>query len=271
MRPGKTSYIPLILYFILAGMLPFLDLGGNTRGWHSLAQRLTTPAEEKLFRLRAGGVGALTGIWGKTSKETGKRISELEIRNAFLEAQISQMGAMREENEHMRYLLGAGLPANWKFQPAKVSTAYADSIFVGEVGGGGEATGKIVISTEGKGGNFVGKVEKVVGSQAEVFLPTKDGSKIPVKVRDKDNGDLRASGILVGRGGRMILDQVLTGEVLKLDSLVVTSGDEHMPGELLVGKVSKILPISSGAFQQAEVTQAIDYNKLNVVFVITKF
>ena len=263
----RFIYYLSLSYFIFAGVILWGDSHGRLEKLHILAQKATTPVEERLFRAKTVTLGRFGDK--RTSEEKDKRISELEVRSAQLEGQIAQFGALKEENERMRYLLGAGLPANWKFEPLRATQNYTDRLYTSaELQ---ELQGKTVISTEGKDGIYVGRVEKIIGNQAEIFLPTKDGERMPVKVRDKDIGEARASGILVGRGGRMVLDQVLTGESLKSQDLVVTSGDESRPNGLLIGRVGKILPVSAGAFQQAEVEQAIDYKQLDVVFVITKF
>lgn len=268
-RPAQKSIYLLVFYFVISSLFLFLDSRGSLGGLHIVGQRVTTPLEERLYGGKTEVLGRFGGL-GRLGKEE-KNTQYLEERIAFLEGQIGQMGALREENERMRYLLGAGLSANWRFEPLRVFSIYADLVNVGGIGEIGGMRGKIVIATEGKGGIYVGRVEKVVGQQAEVFLPTKDGEKIPVRVRNRDTGEVRASGILVGRGEDMIIDQVLTGEVLEEGDLVLTAGDERgVPPELLIGYVARILPVT-GAFQQAEMTQAIDYRKLQVIFVVTKF
>ena len=270
MRLGRNSgLIFYTSYFVLAGFLLLLDFRGKLDSLHSFAQRVTTPIKESLFKAKTETLGRF-GLLGRLGKEE-RNTEELQGRIFFLEGRVLEMGVLREENARMRYLLGAGLPANWQFAAFRVVSVYADSLyghtdFV-------DPKDKILINTDQgtKGGIYVGRVEKVLGRQAEVFLPTKDGERIPVRVRDKDSGEAMASGILFGRGGRVFIDQVLTGETLREGDLVLTSGDEVRPSELLIGMVFRILPISAGAFQQAEVVQALDYRKLQVIFLITRF
>jgi cell shape-determining protein MreC len=119
-------------------------------------------------------------------------------------------------------------------------------------------------------GVLVGVVGSAVGRKITVLLPTSDLVKIAVLVRDSKTGERQGTGVLVGRGQALRLEQVLTSEAIKEQDLVVTAGDENLPPELLVGYISRVHDLK-GVFREAEVKPAVDPKKLDFVFLITRF
>lgn len=275
MRPGaKSNFIPIVLYFAFGGLLFFLDSRGFLRPLHGLTQMLIVPVESGLFGAREGTLGKL-GELGKWGEEKDKKIQELEERNASLSSLVAQIGSLQTENEHMRNLLGSTLPGTWNYTPAKLISLEVDSLYI--LSSWPDIEGKPAVWVEkqesGKTnyGIFLGKVKKTSGGKAEILLPTSSESKITVNVKNKDSGQKQAMGIVEGRGGRMILGQVLTGETLKSGDLVVTAGDENTPPDLLVGYIDKVLNVEKGTFAQAEMKKPVEYERLEELFVVNKY
>lgn len=269
MRPAfsKNPYY-FLAYFFVCLLLLFLDSRSFLKPVHSLVQFVSIPVQKSLFGAREGLLGPVRGI-----REIGKgreAREEVEKRNAFLEARIAESGSLRAENEHMRALLGAGLPGRWVFEPVTVVSVYADSAQVWQ--SLADIQNRAVVIPNGeKGGIFVGRVEEVTGHLAQVYLPTHINEKTTVVVKDKDSGEKRASGIVEGRGGRMVLGQVLTGETLSPGDLVLTSGDGETPPDLLIGEIEKILDVREETFQQAELKTPVEYEKVTTASVVMKF
>jgi len=227
-----------------------------------------------LFEGRKATLGKL-GKFENLGVDKDKKIQELEEKNASLSSKIAQIDSLQTENEHMRNLLGSSLPGTWSFTPAKLVSVEVDNLNI--LIRAGDVMGKPAIWVEkpesGKTnyGIFLGHVRKVLGQKAEILLPTSSSSKITVNVKDKDSGQKQAMGIAEGRGGRMVLGQVLTGETLKSGDLVVTAGDENIPPDLLVGYIDKILGVEKGTFAQSEIQRPVEYEKLGEVFIVIKF
>ena len=261
---SKTGYF-VGLYFLVSLLLIFLDSRKFLKPVHNLVGGFTTPVTSSLFNFRRVLVSPLTSVFSVGDLE--KENVSLRERNVQLEGIIAQIGALKEENEHMRRLLAAGLPPSMLFSPARVVSVSGGSLFLTSEK---VQEGLNVITSQDKG-VFLGRVRGVYGGRGEVALPVSVDSKIPAIVRDKDTGDRRASGLVLGKGGRAIVDQVFTGETLKEGGLILTSGDQGVPPELLVGFVGEILPVKEGAFRQAEIVLPVDYYKLTNVFLVTKY
>lgn len=261
----------LIFYFILAVFLYFLDTRGVLTFVHTIGQNVSDPVKTRLVQTKEN-FKALFALSKATARE--ERIFQLESENSALFARMANYKTLEEENVHMRRLLDADLPQNWKFSPAHVVSRLGDALFlVSDTTP--ELSTPVIISRQLEGeqikGVYVGKVDEIVGSQVKVVTALDIDSKIPAIVRSKETLDRTASGILEGRGGKVVLEQVLSGETLKEGDFVFTSGELNLPSELYLGRVSKILSGSNTALQQAEVVFLLDVSKLNVVFFLTKF
>lgn len=261
----SNSFYLFIFYFLLSLLVVFADNRGFLTGFRGFVQGLTTPVESQLFRARIALFAPFSGF--SSGREKDKRIQELEKENAGLLSQLSQMQALKEENEKARHLLGASLSPSWHFEPARVVSSFADKIYL--TADFEPKQGTPVITSQEKSGVLVGQVKSVLGGKIEVILSTSNLFKTTIIVRDKETGERRAAGILVGQAGRLKLEQVLTSETVKEGDMIVTSG-EGLPPELLAGYVTRVLE-TKGAFREAEVEYPLDFTKLDYVFLVTKF
>lgn len=271
--PGKT-YL-LILYFLIAGVFLFLDSRHFLGFIHTAGQNISDPTRNQLTATKKNFKSFFA--WGET-KNLEERIEKLNTEKAELISRLANYKAIEDENKQMRRLLGSGLPQNWKFTPAQIISRVGDAVFLtsntesGVLGTVVLVAGDTNVGKQGmKAGVYVGKTEGRVGNQIKTILATDTNSKIPVIVRDKNSFDQRASGILEGRGGKVVLGQVLSRETISEGDFVLTSGEANFPGELLLGSITKVLTSSNSALQQADVRPALDINELNVVFYITKY
>lgn len=261
----SNSLYLFIFYFLLSLLIIFADKRGFLADLHRFAQGFTIPVESRLFALRRTLISPFSVLFSTGDKD--KRIQELEKENALLLGQLSQLKSVEEENEKARHLLGASLPPSWRFEPARVVSSFASRIYL--TADFKPKQGTPVITSQEKSGVLVGQVKKVLGEKIEVILSTSDLFKTTVLVRDKETGERRAAGILVGQAGRLKLEQVLTSETVEEGDMVVTSG-EGLPPELLIGFISKVFE-NHGTFQEAEVNYPVDLAKLDFVFLVTKF
>lgn len=115
---------------------------------------------------------------------------------------------------------------------------------------------------------LVGRIIQVSAHAAQVQLLTDPGSSINVRL-----GASRADGVAVGQLASHLkikwIEQDLTvGE----NELVMTSGlGGNFPPDLVVGRVTHIEQSISGLFQEAEVRSAVEFDRLEIVLVITDF
>lgn len=260
-----TSLYLFIFYFLFSIFIFFLDSRGMLIGLRGFVDRITTPVQTSLFNSRKVVLRPFSVF--SLSKNKEDESAKLREENGRLLSKLSNMEALEEENERARHLLGASLPASWRFEPARVVSNFASRIYL--TADFEPKQGMPVITSQEKSGVLVGQVESVLGKKIEVVLSTSDLFKTTVIVRDKETGARRAAGILVGQAGRLKLEQVLTSETVKEGDMVVTSG-EGLPPELLVGFISKVFE-NHGTFQEAEVGYPVDLGALDFVFLVTKY
>lgn len=251
-------------------MLLLLDSRGALSFLHQGTQAITSPFKSALFDAREIVLSPLVAISEWENKEV--EIEKLRQEKADALSQLSALMAVKEENERMRYLLGTTLPPRWQFAALRVVGKIGDTLLAtGELKP--ETDAPVIVSEqvtpEKRSGVFIGKTGEVLGREIKIILPTSTFSKIPVIVRSKE-GTRLASGILVGRGGSMRIEQVLSSEALSEGDLVLTSG-EGAPPELLIGYVGKALPSEASAWKSADVEVAINVEDLDFVFIVTKY
>lgn len=216
--------------------------------------------EEKIYGLKIWGDSLMRPFHQGRAQDM--EITRLQVELQRLAIEKNQLSVCLEENEKMRKLLGAPLPSAWKFLPAKV-VGLAEKMRIEGGRKDGVEEGMIVLSEN----ILVGRVVEVGKNSSLVQLPTTPGVKIPVVAKRK--GGVQARGLLLGQyGGRLVLDKVLQSEDIQKGDLVVTSGDESWPVDLLIGQITEVLPKSAEIYQKAQVKPLLDYDKLRIVFIV---
>lgn len=257
MRADRT-FRSFLFYFFISLTLLLLSSRGLIGPLYSLAQTVTVPVKTSLTNFKDTLVLPFRLI---LTTDSGKKVVELRGEVASLSSQLAAVESLREENIQLRRLLGAPLPASWKFTPARVVGRFQDKLLVvGEVSEGVP----VIIPTGNPGfpaGILVGKTGQTYGRETEVFLPTHPESKIPAKTQD-------SSGLVLGRGGIAELDQVLTGESLEEGDLVLTSGGSGIPADLLIGEV---LEVTSAGKTWKSARLNSPYEPADYVFLITDY
>jgi len=244
-------------------------------GLHNAAQNSTRGLRESLYQTRQG-LALSTGVLTEY-KRLSKQNAQLEARVSFLTSQFSALTAAGEENKRLKAILGTNLPTAWKFEEGKVISRAGDELTLRLVSNNLPQIGAPAIVAEkdkpqtNDRGVYGGKVEKSIGGEIVIILPTHTLSKIGVIVRDKEKGERKASGILTGRGGSALLDQVLSSENLSEGDIVVTSGEGNLPSELLIGTVSKVFQKESSPWKQGEVQLAIKAENLDYIFFVSNY
>lgn len=221
--------------------------------------------QRSVYRFK-GRLGDSLFFWkGWRQKAEEKALLEAEIRNLSLKA--GELSVCLEENEEMRRLLGAPLPASWYFIPAKVVGSYQRlKIDVGEKAG--VRIGREVVS----GGLLVGRIVSVEKHSSQVAAVTDSSLKIPVVVRSPGERGIKAEGILSERAGeRLVLKEVLKSEGVEEGDLVFTSGEGDWLPDLLIGEVEVVEEEKGKVFKRALVSSLIDWEGLRYVFVVKIF
>lgn len=246
MRNGaRKEFFLFILLLLLSGFLFFLDKKGWLKPVRSLAEKPILAIEKQIYSL-------------KFVICPSPELTELRVELQKLVVDQNVLSSCLEENSQMRRLLGAPLPAKWKFLPAKV-IGLSEQMRLDKGEKDKVMSGMMVVSEN----ILVGKIVFVGQDYSLVQLPITSGVKIPVVVKPS-----LARGLLIGQyGGSLILDQVLQEEEIKKGDIVTTSGDGWLP-DLVIGQINEVLPKSAEIFQKAQVKPLANYDELRIVFIV---
>lgn len=171
----------------------------------------------------------------------------------------SQIKLLRDENEALRKQLDAPLPASFQYIPAEIlGVSRYMEIYVGE--NAGVKVGMPVVD----GINLIGKIVSVSRFRSRVMLLNDPEMNIPAKT---SRGVIGRS---TGRSSQtIILEKVLQKDALFLNDQVVTTGEENLPPNLIIGKIVHITANDTEPYKQAKIEPVINLQNLKTVFVIS--
>lgn len=115
---------------------------------------------------------------------------------------------------------------------------------------------------------LVGRVISVAPRSARVQLLTDPGSSVNARL-----GTSRADGVVVGQlNDPLRIKWIDQDSPIQENELVMTSGlGGNFPPDLVIGRVMNVRQSASELFQEAEVRPAVDFDRLEIVLVITDF
>jgi len=261
MRPAKTGDLFLFLIFVSFSFLLFgFDKSHVLEPAKVGFSYISDPIQSKLF-------GAKKAIFNQI--EILSKLKSLESENrrllqnkVQLEGEIERLKEKDRENKALILQLGVPESKEHKLLPAK--TVGLNRYLVIDKGeGDGVRTGQTVIF----GNNLVGKIIQTTATLSRVRLPVDPESKIQA-VLYSDN---KITGVAVGNfGTNILLDKISQDETVKVGQAVLTEGDEgNYPKGLVIGKIENVKKEDVQLFQHIEVTPALSYKDLDLVFVVT--
>ncbi|MBP6015819.1 MAG: rod shape-determining protein MreC [Candidatus Promineofilum sp.] len=228
----------------------------------------------------------LTYISGWTSARTDS-VADIVAGPRNLEAALDEIATLRAENDTLRkeneQLLedaGEAQILRQMFDRAAETPEYrritADvigqdtnpaiqSILINKGFDDGVRVGMPVEAARG----LVGQVYRVTNNASQVALLTETASAIPVRL-----GSTRATGMLrgAGRGALPTIDWIDLQYNVQVGELVTTSGlGAKFPENLVIGRVTNVERNEAELFQRAIVQPAVDFNAIEIVFVVTEF
>ncbi len=186
-----------------------------------------------------------------------KAVVELERKNAELaEAAIA--------NERLRKFLDFKEKMPKPMIPAELigedASSWFRTITIDKGGIDGVRKGMVVVAANG----LVGHIIKTSRNYSKVLLITDYNSSVDAVCQNS-----RARGIVQGKVEACDLKYVSRRDEVSQGERVMTSGmGGRFPKGLVIGSVTRVDRNSYGFFQKVEVTPAVDFKKLEEVFVI---
>ncbi len=195
----------------------------------------------------------------------------LSYENARLQQEVKNLEALDRENARLRQLLVLREELPGEAVSARVIAKDISPLFrVIRVrldrGRDDRVTaGMPVVSTDG----LVGQISRVYDRYADVMLTVDDGSAVDVVVqRTGSRGILRGTGESENYKAR--IQYLLRADEVQVGDLVITSGlGRRFPPNLPVGTISNVEKRDFGLYQLAELTPAVNFSRLEEVFVLT--
>jgi len=188
----------------------------------------------------------------------------LKEENSRLRKKYSDNINLKIENDSLRKLLDIKLREDYKTIPARVIGFYEDKwqseIILNTGSSEGVREGMGVINEDG----LVGVVTQVGSNSCNVRLINDPQSSIGARILSS-----RRLGILRGSQDRKVtLDYISSEESVFKGDIVITSEYGNLPGEILIGRVSKVSESTDSPYKIIEIEPFVDYKKIEYVLIL---
>jgi len=172
------------------------------------------------------------------------------------EAEVIKLEA---QNESLRRLLGAKLPAAWQFIPAKILNLKDGRLTLNSGSKDGVGPGmNVLLLAEGNQGILIGKIDRADPYLAQVDLI----SEIRVRTGAGAVGKIKRQNL------SLELLEVEQKYSLRQGDLILSVGGNGWLPDLLIGRVGKIDNVPTAVYQSAQVEPIIDPEAMFQVFVV---
>jgi rod shape-determining protein MreC len=239
--------------------------GRDLPWWQALVLEIAVPIQDAV----AAPVDGVRGLWGDYIAVLAVREDNVRLRNRVAELEESNL-QYREAlvaSGHLQQIAAMRDEFEIPMLPSEVVgldvMPWFRSVLVDRGGSHGVRAGNPVITAEG----VVGLVTATSRHAAKTMLLLDRQSAIDGIVQRS-----RARGIVRGRGtDQLAFEFVIRGGDVKLGDVVITSGLGGVyPKGLRVGEVVELLDPGGGLLQTATLRPAVDFGRLEQVFVMMR-
>jgi len=266
-RERSRTWLVLVLAAV-AVILLLLHEGGQLQPIENVVNTVLGPIE----RAASGVFGGLGNLFGavRDLNELRTRNAELETENQDLLTEIARLRGLEGENGVLRQLLNFTQEnPTYKFQTAAVigrdPSPYLRYVTINAGSREGLQPGMPVVTA---GSTLVGRVADVGLRSSKVQLLNDLSSAVNVRLQTSN-----VTGLAVGQQDGSLLAQYLplTAEIAENDIALTSGLGGNLPRNLVVGQVVGIEKKDFDVSQSAQLRPATDYERLDVVLVITNF
>jgi rod shape-determining protein MreC len=266
-RERSRTWLVLVLAAV-AVILLLLHEGGQLQPIENVVNTVLGPIERAASGV-FGGIGNLFGAV-RDLNELRTRNAELETENQDLLTEIARLRGLEGENGVLRQLLNFTQEnPTYKFQTAAVigrdPSPYLRYVTINAGSREGLQPGMPVVTA---GSTLVGRVADVGLRSSKVQLLNDLSSAVNVRLQTSN-----VTGLAVGQQDGSLLAQYLplTAEIAENDIALTSGLGGNLPRNLVVGQVVGIEKKDFDVSQSAQLRPATDYERLDVVLVITNF
>ena len=268
----KHRKLALVLLFILTGLVLLVLEQGQTSRSHLPPASATVQvagASQALIARSGGGIGR---FWDRHMNLVGVEQENARLRTelARIREEHTRLLGVMQENARLRAMVGfTEAQPHLELIPARVIARDINPWFRVlslrlDTGTHRVQPHMPVVSSAG----LVGQVSSVDGRYASVMLAVDKRSSIDIIVQRN-----RARGVLAGLGHDndylSEIQYLLRRDAARVGDLVVTSGmGGRFPQDLVVGTIAEVIEQSYGLFQEVRVEPAVDFSRLEEVYII---
>jgi rod shape-determining protein MreC len=189
---------------------------------------------------------------------------KLQEENSELRRQYCESINLKVENDALRKLLGIELRKDHLAIPAKVigyfENKWQSEVILNAGSSDGVLEGMAVINEDG----LVGMVAVAGKDSCNVRLINDPQTNIGARILSS-----RKLGVVQGGQDRTVnLNYILSEEPVFKGDIVITSEYGNFPGEILIGRVSKVLEIPGDPYKSIEIDPFVDLKSMEYVLVI---
>ena len=246
-KVGRYFLIIVVLVFIFLldflGLLALPNLRRLAINWQAANYRAISTLVRPVTQLKE--------FW-----QLRQRLEDLEYRYREASVQLTELAALREENQALRALLENSDRALSKNLITKPISSFAKPVLA--IGSdSGLQVGSLVLGQ----GNLLGVVEEVSQQQARVLL-LKNMLEQGIVAKTESG----VMGIVKGDGRNILLTEVASDETLNLRERVVTVGQEGIPPDIFIGRIISFKEINPAkSTQEAILQQDVNFYELSLV------
>ncbi len=266
-RDRSRTWLLLVLAAI-AVVLLLLHEGGQLQPIENVVQAALSPIERAASGL-FNGFGNLFGAV-RDLNELRTRNAELETQNQNLLTEIAQLRGLQGENATLRELLNFTQEnPQYQYQTAAVigrdPSPYLRYITINAGTREGVQVGMPVVTA---GATLIGRVTDAGLRSAKVQLLNDLSSAVNVRLQSTN-----VTGLAQGQqDGSLLVQYLPLSTQIITNDIALTSGlGGNLPRNLVVGQVTNVNKADFEVGQSVQLRPAADYDRLNVVLVITNF
>lgn len=260
-----------ITFAVLAGLAVILTILDNTGNLDSVFALVRDPMTVVMDWTTARTNTLAAALAGPRELQEAKaEIADLQARNDELERELEELRELQGEYQILLDLVNrARQTPELRRQTASVigydPSPAVRSLIIDKGTNDGIVVGMPVESARG----LVGQIFRTTADSSQVILITDNASAIPARL-----GTSRATGLMRGGGlgGVMSIEWIDLQFQIEIGEVVTTSGlGGKFPQNIVIGRVSDVQRNEAELFQRAVIQPAVDFDALEMVFVITNF